>query len=98
MDEKGFMMDITGRSKRVFSKAIWKQKRVRESLQDGNRDWITLLACVCADRSALPPSLIFSSANGSMQSSRVDVIHASYHEVFVTSSPSGWTNDNVGLA
>jgi hypothetical protein len=98
MDEKGFMIGITGRSKRVFSKAIWKAKGLRQSLQDGSRDWITLLACVCADGSALPPSLLFSSANKSIQSSWVDAIQAGEHRVFITSSPSGWTNDDIGLA
>ncbi len=69
MDEKGFMLGIVGRSKRVFSKAMYKQKRVRESLQDGNREWITLLATVCADGTALSPGIIFQSANSTLQSS-----------------------------
>jgi hypothetical protein len=98
MDEKGFMIGITGRLKRVFSKAIWAAKRVRELLQDGSREWITLLACVCADGSALPLSLIFSSANSSIQLSWVDAIRAGKHEVFVSLSPSGWTNNDIGLA
>ncbi|KAH7394724.1 hypothetical protein BKA66DRAFT_599093 [Pyrenochaeta sp. MPI-SDFR-AT-0127] len=49
MDEKGFMIGVVGRSKRIFSKRRWEKKEVRASLQDGNREWITLLACVCAD-------------------------------------------------
>jgi hypothetical protein len=59
MDEKGFMIGVTGRSKRVFTRRQWEKKAVRASLQDGSREWITLLATVCADRSALPPGLIF---------------------------------------
>jgi hypothetical protein len=35
MDEKGFMIGITGRSKRVFSRHLWERKNVREALQDG---------------------------------------------------------------
>jgi len=45
MDEKGFMIGVVGRSKRIFSKRKWEKKKVRASLQDGNREWITLLAC-----------------------------------------------------
>jgi hypothetical protein len=31
MDEKGFLIGITGRLKRVFSRRMWEQKEVRES-------------------------------------------------------------------
>ena len=92
------MIGITGRSKRVFSKSAWRQKRVRQSLQDGNREWVTLVACVCADGTALSPGLLFSSANAGIQSSWVDAIQPGKHEVFVTSTPSGWTTNNTGLA
>ncbi|KAF2825387.1 hypothetical protein CC86DRAFT_271795, partial [Ophiobolus disseminans] len=38
MDEKGFMIGVTTRSKRVFSKRQWDKKEVTSSLQDGNRE------------------------------------------------------------
>lgn len=38
MDEKGFMISVTGRSKRVFSKRMWEKKEVRTTLQDGSRE------------------------------------------------------------
>jgi hypothetical protein len=59
MDEKGFMIGVTARSKRVFSKRSWDKKEVTSSLQDGNREWITLLATVCGDGTTLPPAIIF---------------------------------------
>jgi transcriptional regulator with XRE-family HTH domain len=59
MDEKGFMIGRTGRSKRVFSKALWESKQVTDSLQDGNREWVSVLACIGADGTALLPSIIF---------------------------------------
>ncbi|KAL5400226.1 hypothetical protein PMIN03_013118 [Paraphaeosphaeria minitans] len=96
MDEKGFLIGILGRSKRIFR--MWEKKEVRASLQDRNRAWITLLACICADGSALPPSLIYEAANKGIQSAWVDEIRAGEHEVFITSSPSGWTNNDTGLA
>jgi hypothetical protein len=98
MDEKGFMIGCTGRSKRVFGKELWERKEIRESLQDGLREWITVLACVGADGSALPLSLIFQAANGNVRSTWVQHIEAGKHDVFVTSSPSGWTNNDIGLA
>jgi hypothetical protein len=46
----------------------------------------------------LPPALIYAAANGAIRSSWVEDIKAEEHEVFVSSSPTGWSNDNVGLA
>lgn len=98
MDEKGFLIGIISRSKRVFSRRMWENKEVKASLQDGSREWITLLACVCADGSALPPSLIYQSTNRDIQSSWVKDIKAGKHSVHVSSSPSGWTNNDIGFA
>ena len=98
MDEKGFLIGSTGRSKRVFSKRMWEKKEVTAAIQDSNREWISLLACVCADGSHLPPSLIYPSASGSIQSSWVEEVEPGKHSVHVTSSPSGWTNNDMGLA
>jgi hypothetical protein len=77
---------------------MWENKEVTASLQDGSREWITLLACVCADGSALPPGLIYQSTNSGIQSSWVEDIKAGKHSVQVSSSPSGWTNNDIGLA
>jgi hypothetical protein len=98
MDEKGFQIGSLGRSKRVFDKVLYNQKGVRAALQDGNTQWVTVLACVCADGTALSPSLIFQSAAGALQSSWVDAIDSEKHSVFISSSPSGWTNNDIGLA
>ena len=48
MDEKGFMIGAIGRSKRIFSKSLLQDRRFRQTLEDGNREWITLIACVGA--------------------------------------------------
>jgi hypothetical protein len=98
MDEEGFLIGIIGRSKRVFSRQEWESGQVRALLQDGSREWISVLACVGASGDALPPSLIYEGAFGNIRSSWVDDIQAGEHEVFVTSSPTGWTNNHIGLA
>ena len=59
MDEKGFFVGITARSKRIFTKAIWVSKERMEAIQDVSRKWVTLRACVCASGEALPPALIY---------------------------------------
>ena len=37
MDEKGFMLGILGRSKRIFDKRMWEKKEVTAALQDRER-------------------------------------------------------------
>jgi hypothetical protein len=97
MDEKGFFVGITTRSKRVFSKALWQAKLRTAAIQDGNRKWITLLACVCGNGEALPPALIYDGKAG-LQSSWVEDVKVGKHQVFLTNSPSRCTNNDIGLA
>jgi len=70
------LIGIVGRSKRLFSRRMWEKKEVRAFLQDGSREWITILAGVCADGAALPPSLIYQATNKAIQSSWVEDIKA----------------------
>ncbi|KAJ8115208.1 hypothetical protein OPT61_g3090 [Boeremia exigua] len=98
MDEKGFAIGLIHRSKRVFSKASWKAKKNRKSLQDGNREWVSVIATVCADGSVLSPGVIFAGMDNVLQSTWVDAIEVGKHSVFTTATPSGWSNDEVGLA
>ena len=98
MDEKGFAIGVLGRTKRVFSRRQYEKKEVRQARQDGSREWVSLLACICADGTAVPPGLIFASKNSTIQSRWVVDIQAGKHSIHVTSSPSGWTNNDIGLA
>jgi hypothetical protein len=66
MDEKGFLIGPIGKRKRIFSKVSWDSKEARAPIQDGSREWITVLAAVCADGEALPPSLIYQAERGNV--------------------------------
>jgi hypothetical protein len=98
MDEKGFALGVLGRTKRVFSRRQYDKKEVKQALQDGSREWVSLLATVCADGTALPPGIIFASKNSTIQSRWVADINPSKHSIHVASSPTGWTNNEIGLA
>ncbi|RAQ98945.1 pogo transposable element [Stemphylium lycopersici] len=98
MDEKGFMLGVVGHTKRIFSRASYKDRKSRSIIQDGSRDWITLIACVCADGSYLDPSLIYQSKSGSIQDSWLQGFDSDVHQAYISSSPSGWTNNEIGLA
>jgi hypothetical protein len=98
MDEKGFMIGAVGRQKRIFSKRLFKKKQFKQMLQDGNREWISLLACVCADGTALPPALIYAADSKNVQSTWVEDVKVGEHMAFFGVSGSGWSNDGLGLA
>jgi hypothetical protein len=98
MDEKGFMIGVVGRTKQVFSKQLWESKRMTSALQDKSRDWVTVVAMICADGTTLPPVIIYTSANSTLQQSWVANIKVAKHQAFFTSSASGWANNKLGLA
>lgn len=98
MDEKGFAIGQLNKSKRVFSKRHYESGRSRSHTQDGNREWVTILAAICADGSYLPPSIIYAGKTNHIQGRWVDAIEPGKHVVHFTSTPSGWTNDDVGVA
>jgi hypothetical protein len=97
MDEKGFLIGILARSKRVFPKAKWKCKEVTEVLQDGSCKWITVIACICTDGTLLELAIIYEGKSG-LQSAWVDEVDPEKHPTFFSNSPTGWSNNNIGMA
>ncbi len=97
MDEKGFLIGWSTKQQRVFSKASRASNLSKGALQDGNREWITCLACICADGSAIAPALIFAGASGTLQESWIEEVQPTT-SCYFAASPSGWTNDNIALA
>ncbi|KAF2838465.1 DDE-domain-containing protein [Patellaria atrata CBS 101060] len=67
MDEKGFLIGMLKKSRRIYSKAAFESGRVKGIAQDGNREWITVLATICADGTAIPPGIIYPSESGAIQ-------------------------------
>jgi hypothetical protein len=98
MDEKGFLIGMLSKSLRIFSKRKYQQGGFKERLQDGNREWITTIACICADGSSLSPALIYQAAGGNIQDTWLQYFDPQHHKTFFAPSTSGWTNDKLGLA
>ena len=92
------MLGVVGRSKRIFNRSSYEEGKRKSTIQDGSREWITLLACICADRSSLDPALIYRSASGSIQDSWLQALDHETHQIRISSSPSGWSNNDIGLA
>ena len=98
MDEKGFMVGAIGKQKRIFSRRLFNKKQFQQQLQDGNREWISLIACVCGDGVALPPGLIYAADSKNIQDTWVEDVKVGEHMAFFGVSTTGWTNDGLGLA
>lgn len=88
MDEKGFLLGVTSRTKRVFSMHLYMGKRVRQAIQDGSREWISLIACICADGSAIDPALIYQATLGDVQLIWVGEMGSQHHTAFIASPSS----------
>jgi hypothetical protein len=59
MDEEGFLIGFLTKAKRIYSRAAAKSGRLLSNVQDGNREWITILAAIYADGTSIAPSLIY---------------------------------------
>ncbi|KAJ6436142.1 Arginine--tRNA ligase, cytoplasmic-like protein [Purpureocillium lavendulum] len=96
VDEKGFLLGVINRTKRVFSLNVKKQGKLLGAAQDGNRSWITFLACICQDMTSLPPFLIYQGKPGQVQDSWLSEFEPEHQSAFFTTSETGWTNHELG--
>jgi hypothetical protein len=64
MDEKGFMLGVTIKRKRIFTRRKYELGEYKQHVQDGNREWITTIGCICANRMAISPALIYMAKSG----------------------------------
>jgi hypothetical protein len=63
MDEKGFLIGLLNKDKRIYTKseAVWG--KLLRAGQDGNGEWITVIASICTDGTSLPPGLIYQATS-----------------------------------
>ena len=95
-DEKGFILGFMHILQRIMPKEALKSGRIRSAIQDGNREFISLLACISAIRTALPPALIYQGSSNDLQDSWVQDVDSS-ESVYFASTANGWSCDKLGL-
>jgi hypothetical protein len=66
-------------------------------MQDRSREWITIVAYICTNRTAIPPVLLFASQNSTLQSTWVKNIKAAKHSAHIRLIPTRWSNDGIGM-
>jgi hypothetical protein len=98
MDEKGFLIGLLAKVRRVFSRIAYEAGRIKHVIQDGNREWITFIATICADGTSLSPGLIYQAVSGNIQDSWLQDYDPTEQSCFFTSSKTGWTNDDLGFS
>ena len=101
MDEEGFLIGIVSKMKSIFSRRRYEEGGTKQIIQEGNRKWITTIACICADGTSLTFSYSCSRLSSYFwKCTRHPVTgwQPPEHKTFFTSSPSGWTNNELGLA
>jgi hypothetical protein len=94
MDERDITIGVTSKSKRTFDKKLYHKKKFKQTLHDNNREWVTLLATICADGTILPPGITFTATGHAVQVSWVKDIDPKLHSVHFMTSINRWRNDD----
>lgn len=94
-DEKWFLIGIANSMKRVMSKEALKSGRVTNARTDGSWEFITLLACICADGTFLPPALIYKGASYDLNDSRLEDVGET--TAYFAATANGWTCDDLRI-
>ncbi|KAF2422142.1 hypothetical protein EJ08DRAFT_726312 [Tothia fuscella] len=96
MDEKGFLIGVLQKTRRIFTKSANLNGPNRGAGQDGSREWITYITTICQDRSYIPPTLIYPAVSSNIQDSWVHKVVLEDFYAYFASSASGWTNNDLG--
>jgi hypothetical protein len=75
-----------------------RAKKILGSNQDGNHEFISLLACICADGTAIPPALIYQGKSGDLQDTWLEDFDSSSEEAHFAVSEKGWPNEQLGIS
>lgn len=79
MDEKGIQLGV---GKKVLALVDRDQKTVHQ-VEDGNRELVTVLECLCADGTAIRPSVVFKGSRRDLEWGRVNPCDARYNTYYI---------------
>src|SRR5207248_666309 len=88
-DETGFQMGVIATSRVVTGTDRAGRPR---TVQPGNREWVTIIEAINAQRVTIPPLVIFEALMH--QASWYDIIP---HDWSIGVSNNGWTTNEIGL-
>jgi hypothetical protein len=96
MDEKGFLIGKLSKMKRIFTQHTWEERGIKQMIEDGNREWVTVIGCICADGTWHPPTCIYKGTSGYLRENWIEGFDPVKYDCDFTTSPTGWTNDDLG--
>jgi hypothetical protein len=67
MDEKGFLIGLIHKMRRIVPLEALIKGLTKGLIQDGSREFITLIAAVSAVGNVIPPALLYASESGDLQ-------------------------------
>ena len=82
------MLGIMTKQQRVFNKAAIKKGRVLGHNQDGDREWITIIATIWADSTIVLPAIIFAGKSDDLQTTWVEDVEIGQHQASFASLPN----------
>ena len=82
--------------KRIVPRKHLESKKTLGKNQDGSREFISLLAAVCADGTALVPALIYQGDTYDLQDTWLEDYDHSSEKAYFAVSKKGWTNEDLG--
>jgi hypothetical protein len=97
MDEKGFMLGACQKGRRILCRETYKDKKLVTAGHDGSRQWVTIIATICADGTAVQPAIIYKSGSGNIMESWLEDFNLDDDEASFSCSANGWTSDKHGL-
>ena len=84
--------------KRTVPRKHLESKKTLGKNQDGSREFISLLATICADGTVLAPALIYQGDTYDLQDTWLEDYDHSNEEAYFAVSKKGWTNEDLGLS
>ena len=83
--------------KHIFAKNQSKNGNILGASQDGSQEFISLLAGICTDSTALPPALIYENKSGDLQDTWLKDFDHPTELAYFGASSKGWTKGDLGV-
>ena len=74
----------------------YQSGRIKQAAEDGNREFITLHACISAAGTKIAPALLYKGTSRDMQDTWLDELKEGDKAYFGTSE-NGWSNKEYGI-
>jgi hypothetical protein len=99
-DEMAFLMNkCAANEDYIISKSLVQNgKDIRGLTHGGCCRWTSLLSCICADGSVLPPALIYRGKSKGLKKTWLDDFDGSKAQAVFETTARGWAEDELGLA